>query len=125
MLVDTDVLIWCLRGNLKAVAAMEGLPRRKISVITRMELMQGCRDKREHHLLRRFLTDHEIMVIELSAEIGYRADAWMEENHLSNGACVADCLIAATASVFGMPLLTGNVRHFRSFPTLEVAKFTP
>lgn len=56
MLVDTDVLVWCLRGNSKAVATVERLPRRRISVITRMELMQGCRDKKEHHLLRRFLT---------------------------------------------------------------------
>ena len=124
-MVDTDVLIWCLRGNSKAVAVVEKLPRRKISVITRMELMQGCRDKKEHHLLRRFLNDHEVEVIELSAEIGYRADTWMEEYHLSNGVGVADCLIAASAFALAVPLLTANARHFRCFPTLDVQKFDP
>jgi predicted nucleic acid-binding protein len=125
MLIDTDVLIWCLRGNARAVAAVEQLPTRKISVITRMELMQGCRDKNEHHLLRRFLHDQELQTIELSAEIGYLADIWMEQFHLANAVGVADCLIAATASVLGLPLLTANARHFRCFPTLEINKFTP
>lgn len=125
MLVDTDVLIWCLRGNSKAVDTVEKLPRRKVSAITRMELMQGCRDNREHHLLRRFLHDNEVEVIELTAEVGYRADLWMEQFHLANGVGVADCLIAASASVLGLPLLTANARHFRCFPTLDVHKFTP
>lgn len=93
-------------------------------MITRMELMQGCRDKIEHTLLRRFLNDNEIEVLELTAEIGYRADAWMEQFHLANGVGVADCLIAATASVHGDALLTANARHFRCFPTLDVQKFT-
>ena len=125
MLLDTDVLIWCFRGNSKAVGIVEKLPRRKISVITRMELMQGCRDKKEHHLLRRFLNDQEVEVIELSAEIGCRADTWMEEFHLSSGVGVADCLIAASAYALGLSLLTANARHFRCFPTLDVHRFSP
>ncbi len=125
MLVDTDVFVWCLRGNSKAVATVERLPQRKISVITRMELMQGCRDKKEHHLLRRFLNDFEVEVIELSAEIGYRADTLMEDFHLAGGVGIADCLIAASASVLGVSLLTANARHFRCFPMLDVHKFVP
>jgi predicted nucleic acid-binding protein len=125
MLVDTDIFIWCLRGNSKAVEALEKLPSRRTSVITRMELMQGCRDKKEHNLLRSFFRDSEVEVIQLSAEIGFRADTWMEQFHLSNGVGVADCLIAATAAALGLPLLTGNPRHFRCFPTLEVHKFIP
>ena len=125
MLIDTDVLIWCLRGHSKAVSAVENLPNRRISVITRMELLQGCRDKNEHRLLRRFLNDQEIATVELSAEIGIRADTWMEQYHLAHGVGVADCLIAATAFSLAVPLLTANARHFRCFPMLELKKFTP
>lgn len=125
MLIDTDVLIWCLRGNARAVAVIEIEPQRKISVITRMELMQGCRDKKEHRLLRKFLTDYKVEVIDLSSEIGFRADTWMEEFHLSEGVGVADCLIAASAFVQAEPLLTANVRQFRCFSSLDVRKFTP
>jgi len=90
-----------------------------------MELMQGCRDKNEHHLLRRFLYDNEVETVELSAEIGYLADIWLEQFHLANGVGIPDCLIAASASVLGLPILTANARHFRCFPTLEVHKFAP
>lgn len=125
MVIDTDVLIWCLRGNPKATSTVEKEDQRKISVITRMELMQGCRDRKEHRLLRRFLMDYEIEVIDLSPEIGYRADTWMEEFHLSDGAGVADCLIAASAFVQAERLLTANFRHFRCFTSLEVQRFVP
>jgi len=125
MLVDSDVLIWCLRGNTKAASAVEKEDQRKISVITRMELMQGCRDRKEHRLLRRFLMDYEIEVIDLSSEIGHRADTWMEEFHLSDGVEVADCLIAASAVVQAEPLLTANVSYFRCFSSLEIQPFVP
>jgi len=125
MLIDTDVLIWCLRGNSRAIREIEKLSLRAISIVTRMELVQGCRNKVEHRLLRGFLIDQEFEVIALSPEIGHRADAWIEQFHLSDGVGVADCLIAATASLRGLPLLTANVRHFRCFPLLESRKFTP
>jgi len=125
MLIDTDVFIWCLRGNQKAVSALEGLTQRAISVITRMELVQGCRNKKENYLLRQFLADQEVRVMELSPEIGFRAETWMEQYHLAHGVGAADCLIAATASILGLPLLTANARDFRCFPIVQVRKFTP
>jgi len=124
-LIDTGVFIWCLRGNQKAVSALEGLTQKAISVITRMELGQGSRNKKENHLLRQFLTDQEVRVIELSPEAGFWADAWMEQYHLAHRVGVADCLFAATASNLGLPLLTANARLFRCFPIVQVRKFDP
>ena len=74
---------------------------------------------------RGFLNHYEVEVLELSAEIGYRADTLMEDFHLEGGAGIADCLIAASASVLGVSLLTANARHFRCFPMLDVHKFVP
>jgi len=37
MLVDSDVLIWFLRGNQKAVTRLNELPKIKLSAITYME----------------------------------------------------------------------------------------
>ena len=53
MLVDTDVLIWLLRGKSSAKAAIEACPSVEISAITYMELLQGVRSKAELQLLRR------------------------------------------------------------------------
>jgi predicted nucleic acid-binding protein len=123
MLIDTDVLIWCLRGNAKALKAVESLRDRSISQVTRMELVVGCRSKTEIRLLKRFLVDIGINMIPISAEIGGRADVFLEEKHLSHGVGLADALIAATASIQGLPILTGNIKHFRCFPSIVVKRF--
>jgi hypothetical protein len=47
MLIDTDVIVWCLRGNPKAAATIAALEMRFISQVTRMELIVGCRTKSE------------------------------------------------------------------------------
>ncbi|MEL6761822.1 MAG: PIN domain-containing protein, partial [Myxococcota bacterium] len=47
MLVDTDVLIWYMRGNPKAARALESLPDRALSAVTYMELVEGLRNKAE------------------------------------------------------------------------------
>lgn len=125
MLIDTDVLIWCLRGNRKAATAIAALPKRVISQITRMELIVGCRSKSEISLLKRFLAEEGFQVIPLSPEIGIMADLWLEEKNLRHGIGLADALIAATASSLGLPLLTAKAKHFRCFPELEVKRFTP
>jgi len=41
MLVDTDVIIWFLRGNQLAEARLNQIPKLRLSVITYMELVQG------------------------------------------------------------------------------------
>lgn len=125
MLIDTDVIVWCLRGNPKAIASLSGLPHRVISQITRMELIVGCRSKAEINLLRRFLSEENFLVSPLTHEIGIRADLWLEQKNLSHGVGIADSIIAATASTLGLPLLTGNAKHYRCFEQLEVKKFTP
>jgi len=125
MLIDTDVMIWCLRGNAKAIKALTILERRAVSQITRMELVVGCRTKTELNLLKRFLSEENFHISPLTHEIGIRADLWFEQKNLSHGVGLADSLIAATASTLGLPLLTGNAKHFRCFKQLEIKKFTP
>ncbi len=57
MIFDSDVLIWCLRGNQRAAAAIEKAPYKAISVVSTMELIQGARNRRELGLIRSFLKD--------------------------------------------------------------------
>ncbi len=47
MLFDTDVIIWALRGNARAAAAIDGADSLELSVVSYMELVRGTRDKRE------------------------------------------------------------------------------
>jgi predicted nucleic acid-binding protein len=118
-------LIWCLRGNAKAISAIEDLETRLISQITRMELILGCRDKNEITLLKRFLADGGFRVIPLSQEIGNRADLYLEEKHLAHGIGLPDALIAASASLLGQTLFTANAKHFRCISELQLKRFSP
>jgi predicted nucleic acid-binding protein len=45
MLVDTDVLIWYLRGHMGAAGFLDMLPKLALSAVTYMELVQGCRNR--------------------------------------------------------------------------------
>ena len=47
VLIDSDVLIWLMRGNAKAVALIQQTPDWTISAVSYMVLVQGCRDKAE------------------------------------------------------------------------------
>lgn len=55
MLVDTDVLIWYLRGNEKARWVIDSEKNFFLSAVTYIELVQGMRNKRELNLFRKTL----------------------------------------------------------------------
>ena len=47
MLIDTDVLVWMTRGHIGAAQRLSQLLPWKLSVVTYIELAQGCRTKVE------------------------------------------------------------------------------
>ncbi len=47
MLLDTDIIIWSLRGNDSATDYIDSLDEIFISDITYMELIQGTKSKKE------------------------------------------------------------------------------
>jgi predicted nucleic acid-binding protein len=57
--------------------------------------------------------------------MSHLAATLMEEHALPHGLQVADALIAATARETMSVLATGNVRHFRVIPRLELKAFRP
>jgi predicted nucleic acid-binding protein len=123
MLIDTDVLIWVLRGNERAAAAVDNCPSPAISVVTYMELIQGARDKNEMKVIKRFLADTGLRTLPLTENIGHRASIYMEEYVLSDGLSMADALVAATAIEASEPLLSGNDKHYRVIRELELHAF--
>ena len=125
MLVDTDVLIWYLRGNEKAREIIDGLPSFSISVVTYMELVQGMRNKRELTELRRALRDWKAKIIYINEEISSKAMFLVERHFLSDSMQLADALIASTALTNGMPILTGNDKHYKVLTQLDMNVFRP
>lgn len=125
MLFDTDVLIWALRGNSRAAAAIDAAGERAMSVVNYMELIQGARDKRELRLLRAFLNDLGFFVLPLTENIGHRAAVYMEEYALKTGLSPADALVAAAAVEVQQVLCSANTKHYRRISELELKAFRP
>ena len=125
MLVDTDVLIWNLRGDPAAAEALDSAPGFWLSAVTYMELLQGLRDTRELRLLRQALRYWDARVLHVNEEISARAMFLVEEYALSHNMRMADALIAAGAQYTGLPLFPANARHYRHIDGLDLRIFRP
>jgi predicted nucleic acid-binding protein len=125
MIFDTDILIWVQRGNLKAAKLIEGTSERYLSVQSYMELLQCAHDKSQQRIVKRFLSDFNFKVLAFSENIGHRALVYVEEYGISSGMRAGDAIIAATATENGLPLSSGNAKHFRSVKELDLRVFKP
>jgi hypothetical protein len=125
MLFDTDVLIWVLRGNVKAAQAIDDCDRRSLSVVTYMELLQGARNKAEVRAIKAFLADIRFTALPLTENIGHRASIYMEEYVLADSMSMADALIAATAIEAKQALISGNAKHYKAIQELDLKRFRP
>jgi len=125
MLVDTDVLIWYLKGNENAYQVIENSGNFFISVVTYMELVQGMRNKKELNNLRKALHIWNSKILYISEEISAKTMFYVEQHFLSHSMQLADALIGATAIAYGIPVLTGNDKHYKVFKDLKIKRFRP
>ena len=123
MLVDTDVLIWYLKGNENAYQVIENSSNFFISVVTYMELVQGMRNKKELNNLRKALHIWNAKILYISEEISVKAMFYVEQHFLSHSMQLADALIGATAIGYGNPVLTGNDKHYKVLKDIEIKRF--
>jgi hypothetical protein len=90
-----------------------------------MELIQGAKSSTELRAIRRFFPQNGFLVLPINESISHLALTLIEEHSLRHGLQLADALIAATARETVSILATGNVRHFRPIPRLELKAFRP
>jgi len=125
VLVDTDVIIWYMRGNKNAYEVLNKNKGFKISVVTYMELVQGMRNKQELTLLRKALKNWETKIIYITEEISSKAMFYVEQHYLSHSVQLADALIGATVVAHGEFLVSGNVKHYKIVKEINLTKFVP
>lgn len=125
MIIDTDVLIWYLRGNERAQKALNSNIPFRISVINYLELLQGMKNKRELRILQKYLSQWSTEILQISESISSRAMFLMEDYCLSHSMELGDAIIAATALECREPLLTANEKHYGYIPNLQIEKFRP
>ena len=125
ILVDTDVLIWHLRGYPQATRRLDELGTLTLSAVSYLEVLQGMRNKAELVAVKKMLDKRSAKLLPLTEAITLRAIALMESITLSHGLQMGDALIAATAIEHQMPVLTANVKHFGAVSGLQLEAFAP
>ena len=125
VLVDSDILIDVSRG----ISATTGLlstttqtARILISAVVQMELLVGCRNQSERQITERFLSRFE--VVDINESISKRAVYLLTTYNFSHGLLIPDALIAATALVIDVPLLSKNQRDYRVIENLNLLPFS-
>ena len=125
MIIDTDVLIWYLRGNASAKEEVETNIPFAISAVTYIELVQGMKDKTEFKKFQKQIKNWKTEILHIDQEISARAIFYVQEYFLSHSMKMADALIAATAIQASDTLITANDKHYKYIPNIEIKKFIP
>lgn len=125
MLVDTDVLIWHLRGYAQATRRLDELGALTLSAISWLEVLQGMRNRAELVAVKKMLDKRSARLLPVSEAITQRAIELLESLTLSHGLQMGDALIAATAIEHQLPVLTANLKHFSAVAGLTVEAFAP
>ena len=125
ILIDTDILVWYLRGDSNAARLIDGQSSFCLSAVTYMELVQGMRDKRELRALKDSLRIWRAEVIAIDEKTSTLAMLYMDRFFLSHGIRLADALIGAAAVSLGLTLATANEKHYKMLPDLKLSRFSP
>ncbi len=120
ILLDTDVLIDCLRGLASADRWLRHSSDRVFGIpgVVAMELVAGCRDKADLERVQAFIRRFNVIWPEASEF--ERAFDLLVTYRLEFGVEAPDCIIAAMALERDAPLYTFNLKHYRNFSGLEV-----
>ena len=125
MLIDSDVLIWYIRGNKNAQKVITNNIPFKISVINYMEVIQGMKDKKELKSFQKYLKKWSVDIIQINENISTKAMFLVENYFLSSSLELGDAIIASTALENQEILLTGNDKHYKFIPNIQIQKFKP
>jgi len=123
-IVDSDVLIDVARGEADAINCLLHLEQTStlgISAISQMELIVGCRNKKELQDLEMFLK--RFQVLKVTDRISEVAVDLLTQYFLSHRLLIADGLIAATALVYNESFITKNQRDFRFIAGLNLLPY--
>ena len=124
-LFDTDVVIWMIRGNRAAAAVINDTSSRALSAVSYMEYLHGARDAQEVRAFKKYLDVLGFRILPITESISVRAVSLMEAHALSVRLDPQDALIFATALDLDIPLCSGNEKHYKVVPGLNVKPFQP
>jgi predicted nucleic acid-binding protein len=66
-----------------------------------------------------------VKILYISEEISVKAMFFVEQHYLRHSIQLADALIGATSIAYGLPILTGNDKHYKILKDIQIKRFRP
>jgi len=112
-----------LADTVRQPSCLNADPDVSLSVITLFEIYQGARDRSDLRSLQAEVPKLFKQVYPLTPAIGARGVEICMAYNLQTALSIADCLIAATALEYNLPLVTGNIKHYGVVRGLKLYPF--
>ncbi len=117
-LVDTCIFIDYFRGKDEASAFFDGLNAPPyLSALTVAELYAGVREGHERVLLDALVRQFPILPLDDAAAI--KGGLYRRQYNKSHGVGMIDALLAASAELKNLVLVTRNIKHFPMIQTVH------
>lgn len=111
--IDTDIIIWVLRNNKKYIKLLKNLSKKGalyISTITIAEVYKNIYPTEYNNTEELF---NKFKSADVTVSIAKQGGFYWQQYHKKlQNLSLADCLIAATANVHGLTLVSLNAKHF-------------
>lgn len=122
-LIDTDIIIWILRGNKKYEEFLQNLKDKdslSISVITIAEIYKNIYPS---EIVKTENVLNELETWDVTPAVAKQAGLyWQEYIKQLKNLNITDCLIAASANVNNLTLVSLNTKHF---PMKDIKTLNP
>ena len=112
-LLDTDILIWVIRGRRDIVNAVSNLKNKAPTSISTLSVAEIYKNIFPVELIEteEYLSSHIIFPVDVA--IAKKGGLYWQEYHRHFSSLnIVDCLIASTANINNLIIVTLNTRHF-------------
>lgn len=122
-LIDTDILIWVLRGNKKCEEFLQDLKDKDSLSISTITIAEIYKNIYPSEILKTENVISELQTWDVTPDVAKQGGLyWQEYVPQLKNLNLTDCLIAATASVNDLTLVSLNTKHF---PMEDVKMLNP
>lgn len=112
-LIDTDILIWVLRGNKQYENLLQNLKDKAVLSISTITIAEIYKNIFPSEILRTEDLLNEFQALDVDSTIAQQGGLyWQQFIKQVKSLSLTDCLIAATANVNNATLVSLNVKHF-------------
>ncbi|MDA2920534.1 type II toxin-antitoxin system VapC family toxin [Desulfobacterota bacterium AH_259_B03_O07] len=124
VVIDTDILIWILRGEEKVKSRFtETVVETKGYVfITPVQVAEIFAGLKENERIKTHAFLESLNMIDIDKQIGEIAGEYIRKYKKSYSMTLADALVGASAKINGFKLWTLNTKHYPMFEANEFAR---